>query len=45
MEDYNGSPLATYEPEDQNVLPGDTTRFFCEAFVGMIQNNVYYIFQ
>jgi hypothetical protein len=32
--DYDGPPKTTYKPEDQHILPGDNTRFFCEAFIG-----------
>lgn len=32
--DYVGPLKTTYQPQDQNALPGDSTRFFCEAFIG-----------
>ncbi|XP_065333944.1 interleukin-1 receptor accessory protein-like 1-A [Cloeon dipterum] len=37
--DYDGPMRTTYKPDDQYILPGDSTRFFCEAFIGQINSN------
>ncbi|XP_059487214.1 uncharacterized protein LOC132203433 [Neocloeon triangulifer] len=37
--DYEGPMKTTYKPEDQYISPGDSTRFFCEAFIGHIAVN------